>query len=80
MLQSVHIELKQRSETLPWLEAESQALGSFVSSGEAARIKARLTQAGRYWEELGESVEQLIGRLEESSAHLQRFSTNLEQV
>uniref|UniRef100_A0A8C7CRJ2 Spectrin repeat containing, nuclear envelope 1b n=1 Tax=Oncorhynchus kisutch TaxID=8019 RepID=A0A8C7CRJ2_ONCKI len=29
-------------------EADSQALAQFISSGEAARVKARLTQIGRY--------------------------------
>lgn len=73
-------ELGEQAEVLSQLEADSQALAQFVSSGEAARIKARLTQIGRYWEELKESVEQLDRHLEESSSHQQKFNTSLEEV
>lgn len=79
-VQAVGAELQGRAEVLSQLEADSQALAQFVSSGEAARIKARLTQIGRYWEELRESVQQLDGQLEESSSHQQKFKTSLETV
>lgn len=79
-LQAVGAELQERAEVLSQLEADSQALAQFVSSGEAARIKARLTQIGRYWEELKESVQQLDGQLEESSSHQQKFKMSLEEV
>lgn len=79
-VQAVGTELQGRAEVLSQLEADSQALAQFVSSGEAARIKARLTQIGRYWEELRESVQQLDGQLEESSSHQQKFKTSLETV
>ena len=78
--QTVGSELGERAEVLSRLEADSQALAQFVSSGEAARIRARLTQIGRYWEELRESVGQLDGQLQESSSHLQRFHSSLEEV
>lgn len=73
-------ELQERAEILSQLEDRAQALSQFVSSGESARIKARLTQIGRYWEELKESMENLNGQLEESSSHQQKFNTNLQQV
>lgn len=79
-VQAVGAELKERAEVPSQLEADSQALAQFVSSGEAARIKARLTQIGRYWEELKESVEQLDGQLEESSSHQQKFRSSLQDV
>uniref|UniRef100_A0A8C2JGH1 Calponin-homology (CH) domain-containing protein n=1 Tax=Cyprinus carpio TaxID=7962 RepID=A0A8C2JGH1_CYPCA len=72
--------LQERSQVLSNLEEKSQALVQFVSSGESARIKARLTQIGRYWEELKESVEHLNGQLEESSSHQMKFNANLQQV
>ncbi len=78
--QAVGAELQERAEVPSRLEADSQALAQFVSSGEAARIKARLTQIGRYWEELKESVQQLDGQLEESSSHQQKFRITLEEV
>lgn len=73
-------ELQERAEVLSQLEADSQALAQFVSSGEAARIKARLTQIGRYWEELKESVQQLDGQLEESSSLKRKFKGGLDDV
>lgn len=79
-IQVVGAELQERSEVPSQLEADSQALAQFVSSGEAARIKARLTQIGRYWEELKESVQQLDGQLEESSSHQQKFKSSLDEV
>ncbi|KAG1946578.1 nesprin-1 [Pimephales promelas] len=72
--------LQERSEVLSNLEEKSQTLVQFMSSGESARIKARLTQIGRYWEELKESVEHLDGQLEESSSHQTKFNANLQQV
>lgn len=79
-VQAVGAELQDRAEVLRQLEADSQSLAQFVSSGESARIKARLTQIGRYWEELKESVQQLDGQLEESSSNQQKFKMNLEEV
>lgn len=73
-------ELQVRAEILSQLEDRAQALSQFISSGESARIKARLTQTGRYWEELKESMEHLNGQLKESSGHQQKFNTNLQQV
>uniref|UniRef100_A0A1A8H4I9 Spectrin repeat containing, nuclear envelope 1b n=1 Tax=Nothobranchius korthausae TaxID=1143690 RepID=A0A1A8H4I9_9TELE len=45
-VKAVGTEVQDRAELLSQLEADSQALAQFVSSGEAARIKARLTQIG----------------------------------
>lgn len=80
ILQIVDAELQERAEVPSQLEAHSQALAQFMSSGEAARIKARLTQIGRYWEELKENVQQLDGQLEERSSHQQKFTTSLLEV
>lgn len=78
--QALVTELQVRAEILSQLEDRAQALSQFISSGESARIKARLTQTGRYWEELKESMEHLNGQLKESSGHQQKFNTNLQQV
>lgn len=78
--QTIREGLQERSQVLSDLEEKSQALVQFVSSGESARIKARLTQIGRYWEELKESVEHQNGQLEESSSHQTKFNANLRQV
>lgn len=78
--QDVESEVQAKGQVFSRLETESQALGQFLSSGESARIKARLTQIGRYWEELKENVEQLDGQLEENHSQQQKFDANLEEV
>ncbi|KAJ0062855.1 hypothetical protein NL108_008143 [Boleophthalmus pectinirostris] len=79
-VKAVSVEVQDRAEVLSLLETQSQALAQFVSSGEAARVKARLTQVRRYWEELKDSVQQLDTQLEESSSHKQKFKAGLEEV
>uniref|UniRef100_A0AAV2JAL2 Calponin-homology (CH) domain-containing protein n=1 Tax=Knipowitschia caucasica TaxID=637954 RepID=A0AAV2JAL2_KNICA len=79
-VKAVSAEVQDHSEVLSQLEAEAQALGQFVSSGEAARVRARLTQVRRNWEELKESVQQLEAQLEESSSQKQKFTVGLEEV
>lgn len=79
-IQAIAAEIREQAQVPSQLEASSQNLVQFVSSGEAARIKARMTQIGRYWEELKESVQQLHGQLEESSSHLKKFKKCLEEV
>uniref|UniRef100_A0A8K9XYB1 Spectrin repeat containing nuclear envelope protein 1 n=1 Tax=Oncorhynchus mykiss TaxID=8022 RepID=A0A8K9XYB1_ONCMY len=59
--------ISTRAAILSHLEAESEALSGFVTPGEAGRIRARLAQMERYWEELKESVEQLGGELNQSA-------------
>jgi nesprin-1 len=78
--QFVGARLEERAAILSHLEAESEALSGFVTPGEAGRIRARLAQMERYWEELKESVEQLGGQLNQSATCRQRFNNNLEQV
>lgn len=80
ILQIVDTEIQERAEVLSQLEARSQTLAQFMSSGEAAHIKARLTQIGRYWEELKESHQQLDGQLEERSSYQKKFKISLLEV
>nr|XP_057913481.1 nesprin-1 isoform X6 [Doryrhamphus excisus] len=79
-VKAVEAELQERVQVLSGLDADSQDVAHFVSSGEAARIKARLTQIGRYWDELRESVQHLDGQLRESSSHQMKFSQSLQEV
>uniref|UniRef100_A0A8K9Y661 Spectrin repeat containing nuclear envelope protein 1 n=1 Tax=Oncorhynchus mykiss TaxID=8022 RepID=A0A8K9Y661_ONCMY len=92
-IEATHLKLQQHSQWREWndrleeraailshLEAESEALSGFVTPGEAGRIRARLAQMERYWEELKESVEQLGGELNQSATCRQRFNNDLEQV
>ncbi|XP_034001986.1 nesprin-1-like, partial [Trematomus bernacchii] len=79
-VKAVSAELQAQRGVSSQLEGGSQALSQFVSSGEGSRIKARLTQIGRYWEELQESVQQQEEALQESATYLQRFTCSLQQM
>lgn len=72
--------LEERRAALAHMEADCEALSSFVTPGEAGRIRARLAQMRRYWEELKGRVEQLGGQLNQSASYWQRYNDNLEQV
>ena len=72
--------LEEKRAWLVQLEGQSQALSGYVTPGEAGRIRARLGQMGRGLEELRSRVPQLIGQLQQSATHRQRYSDNLEQV
>lgn len=78
--QNVESEVQDKEQVFSQLETESQGLSQFLSSGESARIKARLTQIGRYWEELKENVEQVNGQLGESHTQQLKFNASLEEV
>lgn len=72
--------LEERKAALAHIETDCEALSRFVTPGEAGRIRARLTQTRRYWDELKGRVEQLGGQLNQSASYRQRYNDNLEQV
>ncbi|GLD49390.1 nesprin-1-like protein [Lates japonicus] len=72
--------LEERRAAVTHMEADCEALSRFVTPGEAGRIRARLTQTRRYFEELKGRVEQLGGQLNQSASYRQRYNDNLEQV
>ncbi|CAL8318022.1 unnamed protein product, partial [Boreogadus saida] len=79
-VEAVEAALEEKRAWLVQLEGQSQALSGYVTPGEAGRIRARLGQMGRGLEELRGRVQQLIGQLQQSASHRQRYSDNLEQV
>ena len=62
------------------LEMESHALTRFVTPREAERIKARLIQISRYWEELKNNVKQRGVELQVSSSHKMKLTEDLDEV
>lgn len=62
------------------MEEDCEALSSFVTPVEAGRVRARLAQMRRCWEEMKGRVEQLGGQLNQSATYRQRYNDNLEQV
>lgn len=79
-LQAVAEGLEERRAALAHMEADCEALSSCVTPGETGRIRSRLAQMRRYWEELKGRAEQLGGQLNQSASYWQRYNNNLEQV
>ncbi|KAK1888949.1 Nesprin-1 [Dissostichus eleginoides] len=71
--------LEERRAALAHMEADCEALSRFVTPGEAGRIRTRLAQMRRCWEELKGRAEQLGGQLIQSASYWQRYNDNFEQ-
>ncbi|MCJ8743979.1 hypothetical protein PDJAM_G00100910, partial [Pangasius djambal] len=72
--------LEEKKDVLRKLEAESRALTRFITPGEAERIKARLMQISRYWEELTNSVKQRGAELQASLSHKVKLTEDMDEV
>uniref|UniRef100_A0A8B9RI12 Spectrin repeat containing, nuclear envelope 1a n=1 Tax=Astyanax mexicanus TaxID=7994 RepID=A0A8B9RI12_ASTMX len=84
-LNSAHLDqqlqtVEERMKVLSQLESESHALARFITPGGAERIKARLIQIGRYWEELRSNVKQRGMELQASVLHKVNCSTRCLMV
>lgn len=62
------------------LEEAAQSFAQFTTTGESARIKAKLTQVRRYWEELREHAQSLEGTILAHLSQQQKFEDNLSKV
>ncbi|KAJ7409657.1 hypothetical protein WISP_113425 [Willisornis vidua] len=62
------------------LEEEAESFSQFVTSGERAHIKAKLTQVKRYWEELRDHAQRLEGTITGNASALQKYEESLKQV
>uniref|UniRef100_A0A8D1E8N4 Calponin-homology (CH) domain-containing protein n=1 Tax=Sus scrofa TaxID=9823 RepID=A0A8D1E8N4_PIG len=62
------------------LEEEAQSFAQFITTGESARIKAKLTQIRRYWEELREHAQCLQGTILGHLSQQQKFEENLKKI
>ncbi|XP_074043952.1 nesprin-1 isoform X5 [Macrotis lagotis] len=62
------------------LEEETQSFAQFITTGESARIKAKLTQIRRRWEELREHAQCLEATLLENESQQQKFEESLKKV
>jgi len=57
-----------------------ESFSQFVTSGECAHIKAKLTQVKRYWEELRDHAQRLEGTITGKASAQQKYEENLKQV
>ncbi|XP_016311636.1 nesprin-1-like isoform X6 [Sinocyclocheilus anshuiensis] len=72
--------LEEKMDVFSRLETEFQTLIHFITPNEAGRIKARLTQIGRYREEFKNSVEQREAELHSSLKNTNQFIQDLNEV
>ncbi|MEJ1275396.1 hypothetical protein NN561_006292 [Cricetulus griseus] len=70
-------ETESKIDSIVGLEEEAQSFAQFVTTGESARIKAKLTQIRRYWEELREHARGLEGTILGHLSQQQKFEENL---
>ncbi|KAM6126873.1 nesprin-1-like [Pterocles gutturalis] len=62
------------------LEEEAESFSQFVTSGECAHIKAKLTQVKRYWDELRDHAQRLEGTIAGNASAQQKYEESLKQV
>lgn len=73
-------EIESKISSITGLEEEAQSFAQFITTGESARIKAKLTQIRRYWEELREHAQSLQGIILGHLSQQQKFEENLKKV
>ncbi|XP_037056262.1 nesprin-1 isoform X2 [Peromyscus leucopus] len=73
-------EIESKIDGIVGLEEEAQSFAQFVTTGESARIKAKLTQIRRYWEELREHARGLEGTILGHLSQQQKFEENLIKI
>ncbi|KAM9000867.1 nesprin-1 isoform 8-T9 [Sarcophilus harrisii] len=72
--------IENNQNDIPKLEEEAQSFAQFITTGESARIKAKLTQIRRHWEELRERAQCLEATLLENESQQQKFEESLRKV
>ncbi|XP_016071417.1 PREDICTED: nesprin-1 [Miniopterus natalensis] len=73
-------EIESKVGSITELEEAAQSFAQFITTGESARIKAKLTQLRRYWEELREHAQGLEGTILAHLSQQQKFEENLRQI
>uniref|UniRef100_A0A5F9C856 Spectrin repeat containing nuclear envelope protein 1 n=1 Tax=Oryctolagus cuniculus TaxID=9986 RepID=A0A5F9C856_RABIT len=73
-------EIESKLSSIAGLEEEVQSFAQFITTGESARIKAKLTQLRRYWEELREHAQCLEGTILGHLSQQQKFEENLSKI
>ncbi|VTJ58951.1 Hypothetical predicted protein [Marmota monax] len=73
-------EIESQISSITGLEEEAQSFAQFITTGESARIKAKLTQIRRYWEELREHAQCLEGTVLGHLSQQQKFEDDLQKI
>lgn len=80
MFQVIHKEIDGKITGISRLEEEAESLSQFITSGECAHIKAKLTQVKRYWEELRDHAQRLEATIAGNASAQQKYEESLKQV
>ncbi|KAH0622390.1 hypothetical protein JD844_024656, partial [Phrynosoma platyrhinos] len=72
-------EIDARNNEIPKLEEDVQSFSQYLTSGESAHIKAKLTQIRRYSEELQDRAQHLEGAITGKASVQQKFEENLRK-
>lgn len=78
--QAVKNEIADKDNEIPKLEEDAQLFSQYLTSGESAHIKAKMTQIRRYWEEFRDHTENLEGTIAGRAAVQQKFEENFRKV
>uniref|UniRef100_A0A6I8NCW5 Spectrin repeat containing nuclear envelope protein 1 n=1 Tax=Ornithorhynchus anatinus TaxID=9258 RepID=A0A6I8NCW5_ORNAN len=73
-------DINDRTSGIPDLEEATQSFAQYITTGESARIKAKLTQIRRYWEELREHGQCLEGMILGNASQQQKFDESLTKI
>uniref|UniRef100_A0A8D2LVZ1 Spectrin repeat containing nuclear envelope protein 1 n=1 Tax=Varanus komodoensis TaxID=61221 RepID=A0A8D2LVZ1_VARKO len=74
------IEIAEKENEIPSLEEDAQSFSQYLTSGESAHIKAKLTQIRRYREELQDHAHHLEGVITGKISVQQKFDENFTKV
>ncbi|KAJ7342117.1 hypothetical protein JRQ81_009049, partial [Phrynocephalus forsythii] len=73
-------EIDDKEKEIPHLEEDAQTFSQYLTSGESAHIKAKLTQIRRYWEELRDHAEHLERTITGKASIQQKFEENFTKL
>ncbi|XP_078239370.1 nesprin-1 isoform X9 [Pogona vitticeps] len=73
-------EIDGKENEIPHLEEDAQSFSQYLTSGESAHIKAKLTQIRRYWEELQDRAQHLERTITGKASIQQKFEENFTKL
>uniref|UniRef100_A0ACB8GC14 Uncharacterized protein n=1 Tax=Sphaerodactylus townsendi TaxID=933632 RepID=A0ACB8GC14_9SAUR len=73
-------EMDGKKNEIPSLEEDTQSFFQYLTCGESAHIKAKLTQIRRYWEELRDHAQHLEETIVGKASLQQKYEENLTKI
>ncbi|KAL7987671.1 hypothetical protein Chor_006590, partial [Crotalus horridus] len=79
-IKAVKNEIADKDNEMPKLEEDAQLFSQYLTSGESAHIKAKMTQIRRYWEEFRDHAQNLEGTIAGRASVQQKFEENFRKI